>query len=90
MALKCGIVGLPNVGKSTLFVPINAKAKRKLPVLYYRTKPWNNHSSRPRLNKLAKLVNPQNVIPTSIEIVDIGTCKGASKGENTVIIPWKH
>ena len=84
MALKCGIVGLPNVGKSTLFNALsNAKA---LAANYpFATKEPNVGTITvpdERLNKLQELVNPQRVIPTTIEIVDIaGLIKGASQGE---------
>ncbi|NJN77417.1 MAG: redox-regulated ATPase YchF [Saprospiraceae bacterium] len=84
MALKCGIVGLPNVGKSTLFNALsNAKA---LAANYpFATKEPNVGTITvpdKRLNKLQELVNPQKVVPTTIEIVDIaGLIKGASKGE---------
>ena len=84
MGLKCGIVGLPNVGKSTLFNCLsNAKAQAANfpfctiePNLGVITVPDD------RLNTLEKLVNPQRVVPTTVEIVDIaGLVKGASKGE---------
>jgi hypothetical protein len=84
MPLQCGIVGLPNVGKSTLFNALtNAKA---LAANYpFATKDPNvGIITVPdaRLDKLADLVQPQNVQPTTVEIVDIaGLIKGASKGE---------
>jgi ribosome-binding ATPase len=84
MALKCGIVGLPNVGKSTLF---NALTSGKALAANYpfATKDPNTGMISvpdPRLDKLAELVNPQRIIPTTVEIVDIaGLIKGASKGE---------
>ncbi len=84
MALKAGIVGLPNVGKSTLFNALtNAKA---LAANYpFATKDPNvGMITVPdeRLEKLADLVSPQKILPTTIEIVDIaGLIKGASQGE---------
>lgn len=84
MALKCGIVGLPNVGKSTLFNCLsNAKAQSaNFPFCTIEPNIGVITVPDPRLNKLTEIVNPQNVVPTTVEIVDIaGLVKGASKGE---------
>ncbi len=84
MGLKCGIVGLPNVGKSTLFNALTS-AKALAANYPFATKDPNvGMITVPdeRLDKLASLVNPQKVIPTTVEILDIaGLIKGASKGE---------
>jgi GTP-binding protein YchF len=85
MALKAGIVGLPNVGKSTLFNAVSTSAKAQASNYRFCTiEPNIGLVDVPdvRLNKLAELVHPDRVVPTQIEIVDIaGLVKGASKGE---------
>lgn len=84
MGIKCGIVGLPNVGKSTLF---NALTKAGIEAANYpfcTIEPNVGIVAMPdsRLDKLAEIVNPQKVLPTTIEFVDIaGLVAGASKGE---------
>ncbi len=84
MSLKCGIVGLPNVGKSTLF---NALTKSGIEAANY---PFCTIEPNvgivevpdPRMDELAKIVNPQKMQPAIVEFVDIaGLVAGASKGE---------
>ena len=84
MALQCGIVGLPNVGKSTLFNCLsNAKAQAaNFPFCTIEPNVGVITVPDERLNKLAELVHPHRIVPTTVEIVDIaGLVKGASKGE---------
>lgn len=84
MALQCGIVGLPNVGKSTLFNCLsNAKAQSaNFPFCTIEPNVGVITVPDERLNKLAELIHPKQIVPTTVEIVDIaGLVKGASKGE---------
>ncbi len=84
MALQCGIVGLPNVGKSTLFNCLsNAKAQAaNFPFCTIEPNVGVITVPDARINKLAELVKPNRLVPNTIEIVDIaGLVKGASKGE---------
>jgi len=85
MALQAGIVGLPNVGKSTLFNAVSNSAKAQASNYRFCTIEPNiglvNVPDK-RLEKLAALVKPNRIVPTQIEIVDIaGLVRGASKGE---------
>ena len=84
MELQCGIVGLPNVGKSTLFNCLsNAKAQAaNFPFCTIEPNVGVITVPDERLSVLEKIVNPERVVPTVVEIVDIaGLVKGASKGE---------
>ncbi len=84
MGLQCGIVGLPNVGKSTLFNCLSNAKAQSANFPFCTIEPNIGVITVPdeRLTKLEELVNPQRVVPTTVEIVDIaGLVKGASKGE---------
>lgn len=84
MALKCGIVGLPNVGKSTLFNCLSSAKAQAANFPFCTIEPNLGVITVPdeRLNKLAELVHPGRIVPATCEIVDIaGLVKGASKGE---------
>lgn len=84
MSLQCGIVGLPNVGKSTLFNCMSSAKAQAANFPFCTIEPNVGVINVPdeRLNRLAEIVHPGRVVPATVEIVDIaGIVKGASKGE---------
>ena len=84
MALQCGIVGMPNVGKSTLFNCLSNAKAQSANFPFCTIEPNLGVITVPdeRLNKLSELVHPERIVPTTVEIVDIaGLVRGASKGE---------
>ncbi len=84
MSLKCGIVGLPNVGKSTLFNCLSSAKAQSANFPFCTIEPNVGMISvpDPRLTRLVELCNPKSVVPATVEIVDIaGLVKGASRGE---------
>jgi len=84
MSVNCGIVGLPNVGKSTLFSALTAAPAEAANYPFCTINPNSGivNVPDPRLNKIAEFIPTQKIVPTIVEFVDIaGLVKGASKGE---------
>ena len=84
MGLKCGIVGLPNVGKSTIFNALTKAgiAAENYPFCTIEPNVGIVEVPDPRLQKLSEIVKPERIVPAAVEFVDIaGLVAGASKGE---------
>ncbi len=84
MSLKCGIVGLPNVGKSTLFNCVSSAKAQSANFPFCTIEPNLGSTSVPdkRLDKLVEMCNPRSIVPATVDIVDIaGLVRGASRGE---------
>ena len=93
MGIKCGIVGLPNVGKSTLFNALTQAGIAAENFPFCTIEPNSGIVPVPdhRLNALAEIVKPEKVVPTAVEFVDIaGLVAGASKGEGLQQVPRQH
>ena len=89
MGLKCGIVGLPNVGKSTIFNALTKAgiAAENYPFCTIEPNVGIVEVPDPRLQKLADIVSPERIVPATVEFVDIaGLVAGASKGEGSVTV----